>query len=188
MWAHIGSAPRPLARLIRELVGLAGAALHQPTGHERIFLARKPSRSKKKLRNHREIEALAAGHGFRIVYPEDLGLLEQMRLAFHARAIIAPEGSNALLAWFARAGCKVCILSPPYTLPLVDVNAILAELDVDLSVFTGPDFPTEEDFCPYWNDYEIDAAEFSRFLSHWPEAEPGGLSPATAGSVQAGNS
>lgn len=166
-WATIGSAPTRLAWMVRELARLLGPDIDAPTGCDRLFLARRPSRHKKKLLNHPEIEAIAADRGFRIVYPEDLGLVEQVRLARNATRIVAPEGSQALLAWFARPGARACLLSPPYALPLVDVNAILADLDIALTVLTGPDEPTEEDFCGFWNDYRIDPAGFAAFLDGW---------------------
>jgi hypothetical protein len=80
---------------------------------------------------------------------------------------MAPEGSNALLSWFARPGCRVSVLSPPYTLPLVDVDAVLDELDIDMTVITGPDRPDPEGFCPYWNDYRIDESGLAGFLDQW---------------------
>ena len=58
-------------------------------------------------------------------------------------------------------------LSPPYTYPLGDVGAILAALGVDFEVVVGPDEPTEEDFCAFWNDYRIDPVAFARWLSDW---------------------
>ena len=169
-WSSIGSEPSHLATLLRELARMFGPAIDEATGDDRVFLARRPSRSKKKLLNHEAIEAVASSRGFRIAYPEDLPLVEQVRLVRGARRLVAPEGSNALLAWFARPGARVAMLSPTYTLPLLDVNGILRELDVDLTVVTGPDTPTEEEFCPYWNDYTIDAADFGRFLDGWLDA------------------
>ncbi len=166
-WSAIGSEPSHLATLLRELLRMFGPQVEVATASDRVFLARKATRSKKKLLNHGAIEALAEARGFRIAYPEDLSLVEQVRLVRNARFLIAPEGSNALLSWFARAGARVAMLSPTYALPLLDVNAILRELGVDLTVVTGVDTPTEEEFCPYWNDYTIDAGGFSRFLDDW---------------------
>lgn len=167
-WSHLGSAPAPLARIIRAWLNIAAPFLPEPAGADRIFLARKPATRNKRLLNHAEIEALASARGFRIIYPEDHSLHEQMRLVTNARHIIAPEGSNGLLSWFAQPGCKVCLLSPPYTLPLVDLNAILLELEIDLTVLTGPDLPTAtEDYCAFWNDYRIAPDAFSDFLDGW---------------------
>jgi hypothetical protein len=81
--------------------------------------------------------------------------------------VLAPEGSNNLLAFFARPGTKVATLSPPYTYPLGDVASILAALDVDFEVLVGPDEPTQEDFCPFWNDYRIDPVAFAEWLRDW---------------------
>jgi hypothetical protein len=81
--------------------------------------------------------------------------------------VLAPEGSNNLLSFFASEGARVATLNPPYTYPLGDVGAILAELGVDFEVVVGPDEPTEEDFCAFWNDYRIDEATFSAWLRDW---------------------
>lgn len=168
LWSHLGSAPAPFARIIRAWRGIAAPFLPEPSGEDRIFLARKPATRNKRLLNHTEIETMASARGFRIVHPEDHSLHEQMGLVANARHIIAPEGSNGLLSWFAQPGCKVCLLSPPYTLPLVDLNAIVLELGIDLTVLTGPDLPTaSEDYCGFWNDYRIAPDAFSGFLDGW---------------------
>lgn len=168
IWSHLGCAPAPFARIVREWLRMAGPGLLEPTGDDLIFLARKPATRNKRLLNHARIEELASERGFRIVYPEDLSLHEQIRLVANARQIIAPEGSNGLLSWFAKPGCKVCLLSPPYTLPLVDLNAILLELGIELTVLTGPDLPpATDDYCGFWNDYRIAPDGFSLFLDNW---------------------
>lgn len=167
VWSHIGSEPRRFASLFRELKRLLATRIDAPTGEDRIFLARRPSRIKKKLLNHPDIEVMVRQRGFKVLYPEDYSFVEQVRLASHARWIMAPEGSNGLLSWFAKPGCRVCILSPPYTLPLVDISAVLDELGIELTVVTGPDRPDPDNFCPYWNDYRIDESGLSRFLDQW---------------------
>jgi len=169
MWSHLGAEPARFAPLIREWARLADADAAAPEAPARVYLARKPTNPKKRLRNYEAIESIARARGFTVLYPEDLPLAGQIRLARNARHIIAPEGSNALLSCFARPGTRALFLSPPYTLPLVDVNAVLAELGVDLTVLTGPDFPSplEDEFCGFWNDYEIDPALFARVLEEW---------------------
>ena len=166
-WSGRSAEPHAMARLLQALVDAAGAPLLAPTGRPRLYLARKSSRAKKKLLNHDAIEALARAAGFECIYPEDYPLLEQMRLAAHATHLLAPEGSNNLLGFYASAGSRVATLSPPYTYPLGDVAAILAARGVDFEVLVGPDEPTAEDFCPFWNDYRIDEASFARWLANW---------------------
>jgi hypothetical protein len=166
-WSGRSAAPEPMARLYRRLREELADAIVAPTGMPRLYLARRPERSKKKLLNHEAIEALARAAGFECVYPEDHPLVEQIRLAAHATHVLAPEGSNNLLAFFARPGAKVATLSPPYTYPLGDVASILSALEVDFEVLVGPDEPTEEDFCPFWNDYRIEPAAFEAWLRDW---------------------
>jgi hypothetical protein len=166
-WAGRSAAPGPMATLYRRLREELADAIAAPTGKPRLYLARRPERSKKKLLNHEPIEALVRAAGFECLYPEDYPLVEQIRLAAHATHVLAPEGSNNLLAFFARPGTKVATLSPPYTYPLGDVASILAALDVDFEVLVGPDEPTQEDFCPFWNDYRIDPVAFAEWLRDW---------------------
>ncbi len=167
VWSHIGAEPRRFASLIRELTRLLASKIEPPTGEDRIFLARKPSRIKKKLLNHPDIEAMARQRGFKVLYPEDYSFVDQVRLVAHARWIMAPEGSNGLLSFFARRGCRVCVLSPPYTLPLVDIGAVLDELGIEMTVIVGPDRPVPDNFCEYWNDYRIDEPGLAGFLDQW---------------------
>lgn len=166
-WSVRSAEPKVTALLMRDLRAALGEAVTVPTGSPRIYLARRASRSKKKLLNAEAIEAIAEAHGFLKVYPEDHPLPEQVRLVAQASHVLAPEGSNNLLSFFASEGARVATLNPPYTYPLGDVGAILAELGVDFEVVVGPDEPTEEDFCAFWNDYRIDEATFSAWLRDW---------------------
>jgi capsular polysaccharide biosynthesis protein len=150
---------------MKKLKELASKTIEMPTGLDRIFFARSPTR-KKKLENHVQIQSAAAIRGFEIVYPEDLPFPEQMRLAHHARHVIAPDGSNGLLSFFASPGSKVCFLNNPHTMPLGEINGLLAALGAEFTVFTGPDFGEPKDE-PYWNDYRIDETKFASFLDDW---------------------
>ena len=47
------------------------------------------------------------------------------------------------------------------------MGAILAELGVDFEVVVGPDEPTEDGFCAFWNDYRIPPADFAAWLRDW---------------------
>lgn len=177
--AHTSAAPGPMAALLRELARRVAASTAAPTGRDRLFLARHPRR-RKPLVNHAEIEQLLGRRGFHCVYPEDLDFLEQLRLARHARFIVAPEGSNGLLTLFAQPGARVCLLSPPATHQLTDFAATLARLDVDALVFTGPEVEDHPDYTRHelwssWNAYRIDATAFERFLHAWLE----GLTPSS---------
>jgi hypothetical protein len=137
---------------------------HVP-GVERLYLARRPGK-KKALRNHAEIEDAMQRLGFSRIYPEDLTFAQQVQAVRSAQFIVAPEGSNNLLALLAKPGTRLCTLNPPYTHPLTDVNALLAHRGVNMQVFTGPAHPTDE-LCPFWWDYEIDASALTEFVRGW---------------------
>ena len=170
-WRHRAREPRHFAALIGEIMRRAEHATSEPTGWERIFIARKPHLHKKKLLNHRAIEAVAEAHRFKIVYPEQMSFVDQLRLARHARYIAGPEGSGTYLACFAQPGTRLCLLSPPYTLPLVEINGVLAALGVDVTILTGPESATD-DLSPFWYAYEIAVDRFSRFLDRWLATSP----------------
>jgi hypothetical protein len=164
-WAGMLPDPENFAVTLRKIKSLAQHAIHEPTGWQRVFLARRPER-KKKLVNHAEIESTAAARGFKIVYPEDLSFADQMRLVHHARYIVAPDGSNGLLAYFASQGAQACFLNSPHTLPLVELNGLLGAVGVGFTIVTGPISGAEQEE-PFWNDYKIDQGVFSAFLDDW---------------------
>lgn len=169
--AHWSAAPERFATLMREVAAMVDARTERPTNIGRVYLARKPDR-RKRLVNDTSVAEVLRRRGFHCVYPEDLGLVEQFRLVRHARHIVAPDGSNSLLATMARPGAKACILSPPSTHRLVDVCATLAALGVEPTIFTGPCDTTGADYTEhplwsFWNDYRIDATAFESFLQGW---------------------
>lgn len=157
--------PVPFARAMRGLITLAGTAIASPTGCDRVFLARRSHR-KKRLVNAVAIEAIAISSGFKIVYPEDLPFLEQVRLVHHARYVLAPDGSNSLLSYFVEPDTRVCILNHTHTLPLVECNGILTALDAHFSIVTGSMLGEAGDE-QFWNDYTIDEGLFRQFLETW---------------------
>jgi capsular polysaccharide biosynthesis protein len=162
-WDQMAAHPASFSRWMDALMARVEPA--QDSGADRVYLARKPGR-KKALRNYAQIEEVVAHAGFSKVYPEDLSFAEQIRLVRSARFIVAPEGSNNLLALFATAGTRLCTLNPPYTHPLTDLNGLLSHRGVEMQVFTGEAHPTEE-FSPFWWDYTIDPVAFAAHLDRW---------------------
>lgn len=169
-WQAMLPDPERFTRTIRRLEEAAGTVLDEPTGADRVFLARRPDR-KKRLVNHRRIEEIAAAHGFAVVHPEDLPFVDQLRLVRHARHLVAPDGSAGLLTYFASAGAAVCFLNHPHTRPLVELNGLLAARGASFTIVTGPvaGDPCDERF---WSDYTIDEEVFASFLAPWLTAPP----------------
>jgi capsular polysaccharide biosynthesis protein len=68
---YIAVSPERSINVEKELARPARQKMSHERGLSRIFLARKSFRHRRMV-NHEEIEAIAAGHGFAIVYPEEL--------------------------------------------------------------------------------------------------------------------
>ena len=135
-------------------------------GGRRLFLARKPNQ-KKKLLNHLAVEEIVAGHGFEVLYPQDMSFRDQLSAIRDATHVIGPDGSALFLTLFARPGAKLAVLSPPYTLPLVDVAALFRARGIETTILTGPAIPGADDLSPFWDNYEIEPAGFGAFLHDW---------------------
>ena len=92
--AFFGLAKQLLPRMLIEKLEADSGRLPK-----RIYLARRGSRS---VRNANEIESLLVAKGFTKIYPEQLSVLEQIRLLWHADAVIGVHGA-AIAALLFRA-------------------------------------------------------------------------------------
>jgi SAM-dependent methyltransferase len=169
-WEDFTAPPARFAPILGEMVRRLEPVSTHPTGLERIFLARK-SFQHRKLTNASVIEAIAKAKGFAVIYPEDLGFAEQVRLIRHARFVVAPNGSASMLAYLARPGTSMCILSHPFTVELMnDVTGILTAVGIDVTVLTGRYINNHPEF-PHFADYEVDNDRFEEFLKEWLEKD-----------------
>lgn len=75
-----------------------------------IFVSRALASQGRKLKNRSRIEELALEAGYQIVHPEQLSLLEQMRLFAQAKQIVGEYGSALHNSIFSQAGTVVCAL------------------------------------------------------------------------------
>ena len=163
-WEAVSASPERLSPVIKDMVRRTDEALVTPGNSPKyIFLARKAFRHRKLL-NFKNIEHEAIKLGFEIVYPEDHTFAEQVILLRNAKTIVAPEGSAIFLAFFAKMGSKLIILSHPLTDVLVDYNGILSMQGIELSVLTGPISQMDQQ-TPHDSDYEIENAKFVQLLN-----------------------
>jgi capsular polysaccharide biosynthesis protein len=160
-WDYATTAPAAFVPVRREMLRRADRALGPVILRRKLFLARHAFRHRK-LVNKDEIEAIAAGHGFAIVYPEDLAFADQVRLFRDASHVVAPEGSAMYLYFFRSDFTRICVLNHPLTDGLVAYE----DGDVDLTVISGPQVGPLKGRSQDM-DYEIDPRVFDRFLAEW---------------------
>ncbi|MGD9921741.1 MAG: rhamnan synthesis F family protein, partial [Pseudorhodoplanes sp.] len=77
----------------------------------RIYLSRRRI-GERPLLNEEQIEAVFAKHGYEIVFPELLGMAEQIRLAKEAAHLAGPVGSQLYLGAFQSPGSHKLVLAP----------------------------------------------------------------------------
>ena len=155
-----------LEQYLRAGAGLRGDPASGKLGGRRLFLARKPNQ-KKKLLNHVAVEETVAGHGFEVIYPQDMSFRDQLSAIRDATHIVGPDGSALFLALFARPGARLAVLSPPYTLPLVDLAAMFRARGIETTILTGPAVPGADEFSPFWDNYQIELDGLGAFLRDW---------------------
>jgi hypothetical protein len=164
-WDYLASPPARFGVIIRDMIRRLEPSLPSGPGHNRLYLARRPSRHRK-LDNYLIVEAVAQARGFHIVYPEDLDFRDQIALVRGARFIIGPERSSFFLAFFARPGTKICLLDHPHTAALPLLAGPLNEVGVETTVFTGP-YTSFNPEWPHQSDYTIDETALADFISLW---------------------
>lgn len=163
-WDVFCSPPWRFQKIITRMAAAIDAE-RTPGPGRRLFLAR-PETNHRRLMNSSQIEAIARGHGFEIVYPERLSFAAQAKMLAGAEAVAGPEGSAMFLAYYLRPGARLAILSHPDIEGLATFTAITEAAGIDTTVVTGP-FHERNAEWPQFSDYTIDEEGFSRFLHEW---------------------
>ena len=124
-----------VAAVARELVRGAEAATLVPTGQNRVYspVAGLPGR----CATRRSSRPRAARRGFAVVEVANLAFPEQVRLLRHAELAIVQDRDDCVLAWFARAGTRLCCLAHPDGAPGDGAVRELAQLGIELVVLPG---------------------------------------------------
>lgn len=99
--------PRALDCLREDLLAAAVADVARP---RRFHIVRQGNL--RRLLNEPEIIALSATYGFEAVSPESLCMAEQAALFNQAEAILGVKGAAATNILFAKADCRVMLMSP----------------------------------------------------------------------------
>jgi capsular polysaccharide biosynthesis protein/glycosyltransferase involved in cell wall biosynthesis len=159
--------PTRYGPIVREMARRAERELSEPTGIDRVFLARKAGLGHAMV-NAAAIQAAAEQRGFRVIFPEDLAFREQARLVRHARFVAGPAGAAMWLGCFAEPGTKLCMLTVEWDAVFTQqqFTGVFEALGLDVTVITGPWVePRAED--AQLADFTIDEAAFGRFLDQW---------------------
>jgi len=146
-------------------IGDALDARSTHTGSRRIFCSRRPG--KRTCHNAAEVEALFAGQGFTVLYPEDHPLSEQVGLVRRAEVVAGFAGSGMFQVAFAQEPKHVIsVSSESYTASNEYLISALLGHRLDL-VLCRPDHPrigarfSEE---TYHSDFTYDPVREGRFL------------------------
>lgn len=77
---------------------------------KRVYLSRRRYPSKRLVVNEAHVEALFEAWGFTVVFPEELPMADQVRLAFEAEVLAGVEGSAMHLCLFMARGSKAVLI------------------------------------------------------------------------------
>lgn len=99
--------------MIRDVV-LANLDVTPALEHTNIFISRRNSKNKR-IQNEEELIAISKQHGFSVVYPEEMSLMEQVRLFVNAKTIIGATGAALTNLIYCSEGTRVvCIIPKKY--------------------------------------------------------------------------
>ena len=75
-------------------------------------MPRKSTAKARRIINSEEVEALVIEHGYKTVYFENLSLREQLTIASHSTAMVAPHGSGMTHMLFMKKRSSIIELFP----------------------------------------------------------------------------
>jgi Glycosyltransferase 61 len=95
----------------RELGMRALSRIASTPPRERLFLGRGKLKRRRRLTNEKEVVSLFERYGFEPVYPETMGVTEQIAMAARAKHLAGPIGSQMFLSLFQRGGVSNYIMA-----------------------------------------------------------------------------
>lgn len=101
---------RGVAAFLRNRLLLRDDTLFSAPPSRRIFLSRAQTSQARRLGNREAIERIAYAAGFEIIHPEELPILEQVRLFASSKELIGEYGSALHGTMFSAQGTAVCAL------------------------------------------------------------------------------
>jgi capsular polysaccharide biosynthesis protein len=175
---HHGAHPDfvPLCgHLAERILANAGTTGLSNGGFDRIYLSRRMWTERRILVNESEVEALLAEYDFRILYPEQMPLAEQIRVLRSASHIAAPIGSQTYLSLFQARPVSTLVLAPS-TFAFPDDAIIGALRQASVHYFLGrPVDPAAA--RPRYHDFEVNIRQLKQLLDSYCSARSRGGGP-----------
>ena len=131
------------------------------TGDKKIYLrrTREASGNPRHCTNIGAVEKIVKKHGFEIVEPSRLSLVEQMALFHDAKIIVSPVGAALANLVFTKPGCQILALSPYYTnANYYYFSNLMGVLGHDLYYVLGDQITNHGH--PAHRDYNVDLVSF----------------------------
>jgi len=124
---------------------------------KRLYISRAKANYRRILNEDELIDVLKK-YNFEIIYPEDIGIIEQINLFHNAEIIISPMGAGLGNIVFAKPGTKVLELCPEYFhTSCLRILAHVMKLSYHYFVGKTADtsmHPQQEDFCINAQNFE----------------------------------
>lgn len=114
----------------------------------RIHLSRR-KRYWRHLLNEEEIAATLRREGFETIHPEDLSLVEQVRLFQEAEAIVSPSGSCLINLVFADPSVRLLVLNQPHMFSLNGFYGPMRALGYEPVVVCGEGGSATDKHAPF---------------------------------------
>ena len=115
---------RPVYRAMREAALREAPVAAEPVAR-RVYLSRRLLKRDARIANEAAVESRMVELGFAILYPERLGLEEQVRAVAEADLVVGVDGSALHLAAFMRAGAQMLVLRTKRRRNISHVNELM---------------------------------------------------------------
>lgn len=143
---------------------LSSIELGEPDASQNRIFLKKFSR---KLVNQDAVEKIATRNGFKIIDPASMSFSEQVRVFFHAKAIMGQVGSAFTNLIFASNGCKVISLNSPFVKEFCMQKNIAETANCDYIVLSGehPEYPHKKTLNNIFDDFSINEEKLERLIN-----------------------
>jgi hypothetical protein len=151
------------ARWLRERLAPGGPTQRGPGW--KLFISRASAASRRVV-NEAELEPVLAEHGFEIVDPAGMSILEQVSLFSRASAVVGPHGAGLTNLLFSHPGTRVLeLFAAPAAQGVSNYRVLSSHLGFPYGRLLAKPVPNESRYGPHSYDMEVDPRLLARALS-----------------------